>query len=66
MYGLNVCVILLFCADVAVAVISKFVKPDQVPKDKLVDIVTRSCKAFRVEDVTPVIDVNGHFVLVSC
>mmetsp|Transcript_11965 Transcript_11965/g.17997 ORF Transcript_11965/g.17997 Transcript_11965/m.17997 type:complete len:523 (+) Transcript_11965:80-1648(+) len=50
-------------AEVAVAVISKFVKPDQVPKDKLVDIVTRSCKAFRAEDVTPVIDVNGHFVL---
>ena len=34
-------------ADMAVAVISKFVKPDQVPADKLKDIVTRSCAAFR-------------------
>ena len=47
----------------AIAVISKFVGPDQVPDDKLKDIVTRSCAAFKHEDVTPLIDVNGHFVL---
>jgi len=50
-------------ADMSVAVISKFVKPDQVPADKLKDIVTRSCAAFRAEDVTPVKQVNGHHVL---
>lgn len=50
-------------AEVAIAVISKFVGPDQVPDDKLKDIVTRSCAAFKHEDVTPLIDVNGHFVL---
>ena len=51
--------------DLAVNVISKFVKEDQVPADKLADIVKRSCAAFRHEDVTPVIKVGGHHVLVS-
>ena len=51
-------------ADLAVKVISQFVKEDQVPADKLVDIVKRSCAAFRHEDVTPVVDVAGHAVLV--
>ena len=51
--------------DLAVNVISKFVKEDQIPADKLADIVKRSCAAFRHEDVTPVIKVGGHFVLVS-
>lgn len=51
--------------DLAVNVISKFVKDDQVPTDKLADIVKRSCAAFRHEDVTPVIKVGGHAVLVS-
>lgn len=51
-------------ADLAVNVLSKFVKEDQVPADKLADIVKRSCAAFRHEDVTPVVDVAGHAVLV--
>jgi threonine synthase len=50
-------------ADLAVKVISKFVKDDQVPADKLEDIVKRSCAAFRHEDVTPVVEVAGHAVL---
>ena len=50
---------------VAIKVISKFVKEDQVPAEKLEDIVRRSCAAFRHEDVTPVISVGGHKVLVS-
>jgi len=49
--------------DLAVNVIGKFVKEDQVPADKLADIVKRSCAAFRHEDVTPVIKVGGHSVL---
>ena len=49
----------------AIKVISKFVKEDQVPAEKLEDIVRRSCAAFRHEDVTPVISVGGHKVLVS-
>ena len=50
--------------DLAVAVISKFVKDDQVPASKLRDIVTRSCAAFRHKDVTPVVPVGGHYILV--
>lgn len=50
--------------NLAVKVISKFVKDDQVPLATLTDIVTRSCAAFRHEDVTPLVDVGGHFVLV--
>lgn len=50
-------------ADLAIEVISKFVGEDQVPRANLEDIVKRSCAAFRHEDVTPVIDVNGHMVL---
>lgn len=49
--------------DLAIAVISKFVGEDQVPKDKLEDIVKRSCAAFRSEEVTPVIEVGGHAIL---
>lgn len=51
--------------ELAVKVISKFVGEDQVPLEKLSDIVTRSCAAFRHKDVTPVINVGGHSVLVS-
>jgi threonine synthase len=51
--------------DLAVKVISKFVKEDQVPADKLEDIIKRSCAAFRHEEVTPVKSVGGHSVLVS-
>lgn len=50
--------------DLAVQVIHKFVKEDQVPLEKLKDIVGRSCDAFRSEDVTPLVDVGGHAVLV--
>eukprot|EP00538_Stauroneis_constricta_P004592 CAMPEP_0119546100 /NCGR_PEP_ID=MMETSP1352-20130426/656_1 /TAXON_ID=265584 /ORGANISM="Stauroneis constricta, Strain CCMP1120" /LENGTH=472 /DNA_ID=CAMNT_0007590763 /DNA_START=96 /DNA_END=1514 /DNA_ORIENTATION=+ len=50
-------------ADLAVNVIAKFVGEDQVPAEKLADIVKRSCAAFRHEDVTPVIQVGGHAVL---
>jgi len=51
-------------ADLAVNVIAKFVRDDQVPRDKLRDIVHRSCAAFREKDVTPVKQVGGHAVLV--
>jgi len=50
-------------SELAATVISKFVSDDQVPREKLEDIVKRSCAAFRVDDVTPVIDVNGHAIL---
>lgn len=52
-------------SDLAVEVISKFVEEDQVPKKKLADIVKRSCGAFRHNDVTPVKEYDGHYILVS-
>lgn len=52
-------------ADLAVNVIGKFVLDDQVPRDKLEDIVKRSCAAFRSDEVTPIVEVGGHAVLVS-
>jgi hypothetical protein len=51
-------------ADLAVCVIRKFVGDDQVPEAKLRDIVHRSCAAFRHKDVTPVVPVAGHAILV--
>jgi threonine synthase len=51
-------------ADLAVNVIAKFVQDDQVPLEKLKDIVHRSCGAFRHPDVTPVKHVGGHAILV--
>lgn len=51
-------------SDLAVQVISKFVKDDQVPFAVLEDIVKRSCAAFRSPDVTPVVPVGGLHVLV--
>jgi len=51
--------------DLATNVIAKFVAEDQVPADKLADIVHRSCAAFRHKDVTPVVNVGGHAILVS-
>jgi len=51
-------------ADLAVAVIAKFVKPDQVPSPKLREIVHSSCAAFSHKDVTPVVNVGGHAILV--
>ena len=50
--------------DLAVQVIAKFVKDDQVPYEKLRDIVHRSCAAFRDRDVTPLKHVGGHAMLV--
>ena len=53
-------------SQLAVKVISLYVKEDEVPRRKLEDIVTRSCASFRCKDVTPVIPVGGHYVLVCC
>lgn len=50
--------------DLSVQIIRKFVQDDQVPLAILQDIVYRSCAAFRHADVTPVVPVNGHAVLV--
>ncbi|KAL3765023.1 hypothetical protein ACHAW5_004282 [Stephanodiscus triporus] len=50
-------------AELAVEVIGKFVSDDEVPRDVLSDIVKRSCGAFRSEDVTPLVKVDGHYVL---
>jgi threonine synthase len=52
-------------ADLATEVIAKYVGEDQVPRDVLRDIVKRSCGAFRSEEVTPLVKVDGHWVLVS-
>eukprot|EP00591_Stephanopyxis_turris_P002669 CAMPEP_0195520520 /NCGR_PEP_ID=MMETSP0794_2-20130614/17078_1 /TAXON_ID=515487 /ORGANISM="Stephanopyxis turris, Strain CCMP 815" /LENGTH=525 /DNA_ID=CAMNT_0040649897 /DNA_START=25 /DNA_END=1602 /DNA_ORIENTATION=- len=49
--------------DLAIEVISQFVKEDQVPRAKLEDIVKRSCASFREKDVTPLVEVNGHQIL---
>ena len=51
-------------ADLAVQVISKYVKDDQIPAPKLKEIITKSCAAFRHPDVTPIKNVGGHAVLV--
>ena len=45
--------------------ICKFVKDDEVPKKILTEIVHKSCGAFRSEEVTPLVKVDGHYVLVS-
>jgi threonine synthase len=50
--------------DLAVQVIRKFVQEDQVPLAKLIDIVHRSSAAFRSEEVTPLVHVGGHAILV--
>eukprot|EP00581_Thalassiosira_minuscula_P016969 CAMPEP_0183715312 /NCGR_PEP_ID=MMETSP0737-20130205/9589_1 /TAXON_ID=385413 /ORGANISM="Thalassiosira miniscula, Strain CCMP1093" /LENGTH=517 /DNA_ID=CAMNT_0025944403 /DNA_START=141 /DNA_END=1694 /DNA_ORIENTATION=+ len=49
--------------DLATEVIAKFVKDDEVPRDVLADIVTRSCGAFRSDEVTPLVKTDGHYVL---
>lgn len=51
-------------ATLATEVIGKFVKDDEVPRDVLVDIVSRSCAAFRVKEVTPLVKMDGHYILV--
>lgn len=45
--------------------IGKYVKEDEVPRKILADIVKRSCGAFRSGEVTPLVKVDGHYVLVS-
>lgn len=50
-------------ADLAVEVINKFVKDDEIPRANLEDIVKRSCASFRTDDVTPVVKVGDHYVL---
>mmetsp|Transcript_15860 Transcript_15860/g.22682 ORF Transcript_15860/g.22682 Transcript_15860/m.22682 type:complete len:518 (-) Transcript_15860:245-1798(-) len=51
-------------ADLSIAIISKYVGEDQVPRHVLEDIVHRSCQAFRsFPDVTPIVHVGGHAVL---
>ena len=52
-------------ATLATEVIGKFVMDDEVPRAALADIVGRSCAAFRVEDVTPLVRMDGHYILVS-
>lgn len=53
-------------AELSICVISKYVGEDQVPHNILVDIVQRSCAAFRsYPDVTPLVHVDGHAILVS-
>jgi len=49
--------------DMAAAVMGKFVEEDDVPGTVLRDIVGRAFDSFRVAEVTPVVDVNGHAVL---
>lgn len=51
-------------SDMAFEVISKFVKDDQVPVDKLREIISRSALSFRSPEVTPVVSVGGHYILV--
>ena len=51
--------------ELATEVIGKFVGEDEVPRDVLADIVKRSCGAFRSEEVTPLIKIDGHYILVS-
>ena len=48
----------------AIAILSKFIKEDQVPYDQLQSIIQRSCASFRHLDVTPVVSVGGHSILV--
>ncbi len=40
-------------------------KEDEVPREILTEIVHKSCGAFRSEEVTPLVKVDGHYVLVS-
>ncbi|EED89364.1 threonine synthase [Thalassiosira pseudonana CCMP1335] len=50
-------------ADLATEVIAKYVGEDEVPRKVLGDIVRRSCGSFRSGDVTPLVKVDGHYVL---
>lgn len=52
-------------ADLACNVIAKFVQEDQVPAAELTDIIKRSCAAFRSHEVTPLVNVGGHAILVG-
>jgi threonine synthase len=51
----------------AYEILLKYIQDDQIPSTKLYDIVQRSfgiSSAFRHTDVTPIISVNGHAILV--
>lgn len=50
-------------SDLATNVIRKFVSEEDVPFEELKRIVSVSCAAFREDDVAPVIEMNGHFIL---
>jgi threonine synthase len=50
-------------AELATEVIGKYVGEDEVPRGVLEGIVKRSCGAFRSKEVTPVVKVDGHYVL---
>jgi threonine synthase len=52
-------------AQLATEVIAKYVGEDEVPRRVLEGIVGRSCGAFRSGEVTPLVKVDGHYVLVS-
>jgi len=50
-------------SDLATQVIHKFVSEEDVPFEELKRIVSVSCAAFREEDVTPIVEINGHYIL---
>jgi threonine synthase len=50
--------------DLAIQVIRKFVQDDQIPLERLTHIVQTSCSAFSTPEVTPVVQVGGHAILV--
>jgi threonine synthase len=49
--------------DMAYTVISRYVGPEDVPADKLKDIVQRSFATFRTPEVTPVVKLSDVWVL---
>ena len=49
--------------DLAYTVISRYVGPEDVPADKLKDIVQRSFATFRTPEVTPVVKLSDVWVL---
>ena len=52
-------------AELATAIIRKFAGECKVPRGVFVDIVQQSCAAFWSPEVTPLVKVDGHNVLVS-
>lgn len=50
--------------DLSIAIISKFVKDDEVPYKDLFTIITKSySNSFRHPDVTPIQSIGGHYLL---